>query len=678
MTKGVDGSDFEDHSPGENGVKEAVDIAETSLTVSERLSGSVRNVHLGHQTVDGVSSFAEMNNEIKSQNDLAVEIEIDRLIPKSAVDDEENWTESEDEEDPVEKMKSGNIIAKFVLGVRRGLSVVVTCILEKTNGYFTTVIFLMAYLAYFIASLIYRFDDEGSHRLLAFTILAIIIKTRSITFGGCRRLVRKVIGSEKKSARFQERFATARFFSRWLLYGGVAAVMAWVIIEKAMTDPQNLSSIPGLVIIMFVCLMFSTKPEKINWHTIYWGLGLQFILALLVLKWSTGKQAIVWVQSRLDEFFENSAAGSKFLFGDDYEEHYITFGALPLLFFTNGILTLLYYLGAMQLLIKVIGNFLTFVLDTTGIESMAVAAGIFMEGITSLTAFRIYLKTLSKSQMFLVVTSCLSSLGGAYLAVLSKMGVSVEFIIGAMLVSAPATFTVCKLMIPESRDLNKKSDEAIKKIGDEEKGQYSNAMDAMQTGALNMLGVVGNIAVSCFTLISVIEWVNSTTVWFGDRIGVQGLTMEFIASYLLYPISVGMGVELQDCRKVAMLNGYRVVSSNIVAFFKLTQMRENRIKFEDYMLKTNGTGNVTYINDDIILEDWGETLPLGYISLRSEAISTYFLCGFSSFLSVAIHLGMMAAFVPKRKAWFTRVAPAAFVAGNLANIMTGCFACIFY
>ncbi|CAG5121352.1 unnamed protein product [Candidula unifasciata] len=665
MTKGVGESDHELRAPADNGVRQAAEIVSNSFTndVSDRPSGSKRSTHLSQQEPD---------------KDPVVEIEMHSLLPKPSPDDDDNWTDSEDEEDYTQKVQSANIIAKIVLGFRRGLSLTISCIIEKTNGHLFTVIFLLAYLAYFIAALIYRFDDEGSHRLLGFTIVGVIIKTRTFIYNSCERLVRKVVGTEKTSARFQERLATARFFSRWLLYGGVAAVMAWVIIEKAMTDPRNLSSLPGILVILLVCLMFSTKPEKINWHTIYWGLGLQFILALLVLKWSFGKQAILWVQSRLDEFFENAAAGSKFLFGDSYQDHYITFGALPLLFFTNGVLTLLYYLGAMQLIIKVIGNFLTFVLDTTGIESMAVAAGIFMEGITSLTAFRPYLRTLSKSQMFLVVTSCFSSLGGAYLAVLSKMGVSVEFIIGAMLVSAPATFTVCKLMIPESRAVNKKNDEAIKKIGEEEKGQYSNAMDAMQTGALIMLSVVGNIAVSCFTLISVIEWVNSTTVWFGDRIGVEGLTMEFIASYLLYPISVGMGVELADCRRVAMLNGYRVVSSNIVAFFKLTEMRDNRIKFEDYMLKTNGTGNVTYINDDIILEDWGETLHLGYLSLRSEAITTYFLCGFSSFLSVAIHLGMMAAYVPNRKRWFTRVAPAGFIAGNLANIMTGCFACIFY
>jgi pyrimidine nucleoside transport protein len=458
----------------------------------------------------------------------------------------------------------------------------------------------------------------------------------------------------------------------------VAAVMAWIIIDKAIHEPRNLTSLPGIIIIMVLCLLFSTKPDKINYHTVFWGLGLQFIFCLLVLKWQFGKDAVVWLQTRLDEFFDNSAAGSKFLFGDNYADHYIMFGALPLLFFTNGILTLLYYLGAMQLLIKVIGNFLTFVLDTSGIESMAVAAGIFMEGVTSLTAFRPYLGTLSRSQMFLVVTSCFSSIGGAYLAVLSKMGVSVEFIIGAMLVSAPATFTVCKLIVPETRDFKKGESSAVSKIGDEEMGKYSSGMDAMQTGALNMLSVVGNIAVSAFSLICFIEWANHTMIWFGDRIGVDGLSMEFIASYLLYPISLLMGIEMEDCRRVGMLNGYRVVSSNIVAFFKLTEMRDNRIKYLDYMLQTNGTGNVTYHNDDIILNDWGVTLPLGFVSIRSEAIMTYCLCGFSSFLSVAIHLGMMAAFVPQRKKWFSEMAPAAFLAGNLANIMTGCFACIFY
>uniref|UniRef100_A0A0B7BBS2 Concentrative nucleoside transporter C-terminal domain-containing protein n=1 Tax=Arion vulgaris TaxID=1028688 RepID=A0A0B7BBS2_9EUPU len=595
--------------------------------------------------------------------------------------DDTNGVDDDDDDDAVEvdKVRLGNIVSKVIIQSRRLCSVGLGYVVERTNGYLTRIVLLIGYIVYLVASLIYRFDDEGSHRLLGFTLLGAVIMTRRTTISACRWIFRKVTGIEKPSPRLQGRLETVRYFTRWLMYGGVTGVMAWILIDKAITEPRNLSSVPGLIIIVLVCLMFSTKPDKINYHTVYWGLGLQFIFSLLVLKWEFGKNAIVWLQSRLDEFFENSVVGSKFLFGDDFADHYIMFGALPLLFFTNGVLTLLYYLGAMQLLIKVIGNFLTFVLETSGIESMAVAAGIFMEGVTSLTAFRPYLVTLSKSQMFLVITSCFSSIGGAYLAVLSKMGVSVEFIIGAMLVSAPATFTVCKLMVPETKDLTKGGrDEAVSKIGDEEKGKYSNGLDAMQTGALNMLSVVGNIAVSAFTLICFIEWINQTLIWFGDRIGENGLSMEFIASYILFPISVAMGVELQDCRRVAMLNGYRVASSNIVAFFKLTEMRENRMIFEDYMLKTNGTGNVTYVNDDIILNDWSKTLHLGFISLRSEAITTYFLCGFSSFLSVAIHLGMMSAYVPNRKKWLTKMAPAAFVAGNLANIMTGCFACIFY
>ncbi|XP_059157850.1 sodium/nucleoside cotransporter 1-like [Physella acuta] len=613
-------------------------------------------------------TLLEVFDEKRQETHPQVVIEVDKgaTNPGSDVDD---WSDEDDEDDD-----RAGCVSRTVVNSRRHVAKAMGYLLAKTSGYLTSIVLLLGYLAYFIAAMCYRFGDEGSHRLLVCTILGVIIISRHHIYRGSHRLFIYIYRSKELSPRHQHFVKTFRFFLRWALYGGVTGLMAWIIIDQAIKDPSNLRSVPGMVIILLICFLMSTKPSKVNYHTIIWSLGLQFILALFVLKWQFGKDCVMWVQTRFEEFFGNSAAGSAMLFGPGYNEHYFVFGALPLLFFTNGIMTLLYYCGAMQFVVNSMGSFLNFILDTTPVESMAVAAGTFMEGITALTAFRPYLGGLTKSQLFLVITSCFSSLGSAYLAILAKMGISIDLIIGAMLLSAPATFTVCKLIMPET---SRRKGNQVSDVGNE-KSKYTNVLDAFQAGAVEMMAVVGNLIVSIFAFVSLISWINTTFTWFGERVGIENLSIEMIASYVLYPIPLAMGVEINDCRRVAMLYGYRLGSSNIISFLKLGEMRRNKGRFFEYMKQTGGNGTVTYIGDDIILNQWNETLPFGFLSERSEAIITYALSGFSSLLSVAMLLGFMAAFIPKRRKWLSEIAFVALVAGNLTNCLTGCFACLFY
>ncbi|XP_012940213.1 solute carrier family 28 member 3, partial [Aplysia californica] len=151
---------------------------------------------------------------------------------------------------------------------------------------------------------------------------------------------------------------------------------------------------------------------------------------------------------------------------------------------------------------------------------------------------------MTPSQLFLVITSIFSSLGGAYLAILSALGISLQYIIPSMVISAPATFAVCKLVVPESKP-NRKSDRKVV-LGNGENEKYNNLMEAIQMGAISMLPMVGDIIVSAFTFVTLISWINSTTAWFGDRLGVHNLTIEVMASYVLYPVAYIMGIHPDD------------------------------------------------------------------------------------------------------------------------------------
>nr|KAG5706314.1 hypothetical protein BaRGS_026096 [Batillaria attramentaria] len=567
-----------------------------------------------------------MDAEGKEIRETNIDVEIENFLDSKPDDDD--FSDEDDDEETV--MREANCIGRAVLRTQRGVSSLQTWLNEKFRGHFFAVVALILYFAYFAYAMYYRYGDEGSVRLLVCTILGVVIATRHrvaklLSKTPCFKWARS-----KKSSQTQSRVETIRFFTKWLLYGGLGAFMVYILIDVGIHEPKKLTSLPGFFIFLFISFAFSKAPSKIDWHTIYWSLGLQFILAVLVMRWQGGKQAILWVQSRLDEFFANSKPSSELIFGESYMDHYMIFGAMPIVFLTNAALAMLYYLGAMQFLVRTIGYSLRFVLGTSPIESTGVAASIFLEGASAMLVLRPYLGKLTNSELFTLTTACLASIGGAFLAILAQLGIPVEFMLPAMVISAPATFTVCKLMVPETRRQKKVH------FGDElpEDMRYSGLLEAAQQGAISVVSLVANVLVSAFAFFSLITWANSTFTWFGDRVGIEHLTMEKILSYLFYPFALMMGVEPADCRNVALLMGLRLSSSNFISLLKMAQLVGNRMVLEQYMLTTNGTGPVTYHGDNIVLDAWNKTLVEGLISCQSVSVAGSVPAGVSRSVSV--------------------------------------------
>lgn len=621
-------------------------------------------------------------NLLDDESDKTVTIENGNIPEKIArLDEDEFWTDEEEErdEDAVLQEKKSNFIGKVVVSLQQIIIQAFVWLKLITGGYLITALCLVGYVVYFVLAMHYeRLKSEASVRLFACTILGVIIYTRHFVWKQVCHLAKRLYGSGEISSAHKERLDCIRFFIRWALYGLMIGTIVWTLISQGMKDSTNMRPVPGLFLFCLVCLLISSNPAKINWHTIFWGVGLQFLFALIILKFDFGKNMILWVQSRLDEFFKNSQEASVMIFGETYRDHYMVFGALPLVLISNATLTLLYYTGGMVLLIKCIGTALAFVMDTSPVESMSVAAGMFLEGVTAILCLRPYLPKLSKSQLFLTISSAFASLGGAYLAILSSMGVPLTFLIPAMVVSAPATFAVCKLIVPETKVKKGGAMFGEVDVGAEERGKYKGPLEAAQTGALSMVPLITNIVVVVFVFITYIAWMNHTLQWFGERVGVDGFTIEKLSAYVFYPMALAMGIEHSDCYRSGMLLGYRLVVNNLVAFLKLAEMHNNRDVYMNYMHATNWTGPVIDLDNDIILQGWNKTLRSGFISIRSEAVVTYSLCGFSSGMTVMIMMGIMAALLPRRTSWIMRMSIPALIAGNIANCMTGCFAGIFY
>ncbi|ESO86274.1 hypothetical protein LOTGIDRAFT_129447 [Lottia gigantea] len=422
-----------------------------------------------------------------------------------------------------------------------------------------------------------------------------------------------------------------------------------------MKQPRNLSSLAGMVAFLLLCVLASTNVTSINWHCIFWSISVQFILALILLRTDWGISGIEWVAACVESFMENGYKASKFVFVSIY--CLISFQSLPLLFLVNSFLAILYHVGLMQILIRGIGKFLSSTLGTTPPESLSVSANMFLGSSQSALVIKPYLNSMSKSELFSMMVGGFASVSGAVFGIFINFGAPAKHLLTACIMSAPASFAISKLLVPESKkNRNKDWEDADLDIQ-----KYKNLIDATGRGALEAVTVCSSVIVNLYVFYALLQFINSLMIWTGERIGVQGLSFQYIISYLLLPIPMLMGVDLVDCRGVAKLIGYKLVGTNGLAFIMLGKLRENKELYLEYSLGANRTWH--YKGDDIILDSWNTTLA-----------ATYAMCGFSNFASMGIMMGTLFALAPKRQELLVNIILKAMIAGNIACYLTACIA----
>ncbi|GFR94193.1 sodium/nucleoside cotransporter [Elysia marginata] len=451
---------------------------------------------------------------------------------KTSITDDDDGDQSDfdldipDYENREEAWEEANFLEKGVLTLQFAVITGYHFLKKVTKGHFLKIAFLVGFTAYFIAAMAYRFGDEGSHRLLGCTLLGIVIVLFPYLKQFAMWAVQKCYGSNSLSTRHSEMWRKAKTVIRWGMYVVMTGIMIYTIVDEGRKKPKNMRSLPGIGIFILIAVLFSTKPSRVPWHTIFWSVALQFICAVFVLKWSFGKSCFIWVQDRFTEFFDNTKAGSILLFGEKYTDHPNIFGAFPMLLFINAAFTVLYYLGAMQYIIKVIGKILRFFLGITYLEATLVSLTIFLEGIATVMSMRPFVGKMTKSQLFLLLTAAMASLGGGVVAFLSVLGLSLEYLVPAMLISAPATFSISKVMFPDSKDSEDADEDELDNLMNEDNKKYTSVLDAAQAGALMMMPVLASVLVVLYTFMSGVSWVNNTLEWFGDRVGIDKLSFE--------------------------------------------------------------------------------------------------------------------------------------------------------
>jgi concentrative nucleoside transporter, CNT family len=396
----------------------------------------------------------------------------------------------------------------------------------------------------------------------------------------------------------------------------------------------------GILAVLAAAALFSAQRRAIRPRVLYWGLGLQFAFAFLVLKTplARGFQTIANGVNRLLDF---AAEGSKFVFSDklgapsDQFGTIFAFQVLPIIIFIASLFAILYYLGVMQVFVRAMAWFMQKVMGTSGAESMNVAASIFMGQTEAPLTIRPFLNDLTESELFTVMSSGMAHVSGAVMAAYVLIAhVEIRHLLTAVIMTAPATLMLAKILVPET---GKPLTMGGVKIEVERPGV--NLIDAASRGASDGLRLALNVGAMLIAFIGLIALVNGilgavhSTRLFGWIPG----TLQDILGRIFAPIAWLLGVKWDDCATVGNLLGTRLILNEFVAYADLGKI--------------------------------GSAL-----NPRSFVIATYALCGFANLSSVAIQVGGIGALAPDRKSDLARLGLKAVACGTMANFMSACIA----
>ena len=390
---------------------------------------------------------------------------------------------------------------------------------------------------------------------------------------------------------------------------------------------------------MGVAFAFSTNRRAIQPRIIFWGLGLQFSFAFLVLKTDFGNvfQAASVAVNALLEYAES---GSKFLFGPLGEKGgpfgvIFAFQVLPIVIFIAALFAILYYLGVMQIVIKAMAIVMRKVMGASGAESTCVAASIFMGQTEAPLTIRPFLAGLTQSELFTIMTSGMAHVSGAVMAAYVKIAhVEIKHLLTAVIMTAPATIMLAKILVPEEGKPETAGDVKI-----EVESSGVNLIDAAARGAGDGLQLALNIGGMLIAFLALIAMVNGILGWVHTLpyMGWLPGSMQAILGVLLSPVAWVMGVSWKDSGMIGQLLGTRLVLNEFVAFLELGPIKAQ-------------------------------------LDPRSFTIATYALCGFANLSSIAIQIGGIGALAPSRKSDLARLGMKAMAAGTMANFMSACIA----
>lgn len=406
-----------------------------------------------------------------------------------------------------------------------------------------------------------------------------------------------------------------------------------------------LHSVVGILVLLAIAVIFSKHRKAINWRTVSLAFLLQVTLAGFVLYVPFGKEVLTSISNGVQSVIDSAQAGISFLFGGLGTDAMFSNGVgfvfavrvLPVIIFFSSLIAVLYYLGIMQWVVKIIGGSLQKLLQTSKPESLSATANIFVGQTEAPLIIKPYIVKMSQSELFAVMVGGLASVAGSILAGYAGLGVELKYLIAASFMAAPGGLLMAKLIIPETTNI----DEEKEQIDfDQQEDQPTNVIDAAASGASSGLKLAANVGAMLLAFIALIALINVLLGGIAGLFGFEGITLEWLLGYLFAPLAYLIGVPSHEMLQAGSFIGQKLVVNEFVAYVHFVEIRET-------------------------------------LSAQTQVIITFALCGFANLSSIAILLGGLGSMAPSRRHDIARMGLHAVLAATLANLMSAAIAGVF-
>lgn len=412
-------------------------------------------------------------------------------------------------------------------------------------------------------------------------------------------------------------------------------------------------SLVGMVVLIAIAVLLSDNRKAINLRTVGGAFAIQFILGAFVLYVPWGKDLLGGFSNGVANVIAYGNDGTSFLFGglvsDKMFEVFggggfiFAFRVLPTLIFFSALISVLYYIGVMQWVIKILGGALEKALGTSQAESMSAAANIFVGQTEAPLVVRPFVPKMTQSELFAVMCGGLASVAGGVLAGYASMGVPLEYLVAASFMAAPGGLLFAKIIKPETEEF---SDSIDADLGGDDKP--ANVIDAAAGGASAGLQLALNVGAMLIAFIGLIALINGMLGGIGGWIGYEELSLELILGWVFAPLAFLIGVPLEEATLAGSFIGQKTIVNEFVAYLNF----------------------VPYVGENAqVVPATGELL-----SDKTTAIISFALCGFANLSSIAILLGGLGGIAPNRRHDIARMGLKAVAAGTLSNLMAATIA----
>lgn len=394
---------------------------------------------------------------------------------------------------------------------------------------------------------------------------------------------------------------------------------------------ERMFSLLGLLAMMAIAWALSEKRSKMNWRLIVSGVALQVLFGLLILKTTPGQWFFEAARVLVAKVLSFSDAGAAFVFGEGFQEHFIAFSVLPTIIFVSSLTAILFHLGVIQVVVKWMARLMVKVMGVSGSESLASAGNVFIGQTEAPLFIKPYLKSMTRSELMAMMTGGMATISGGMMAAYAGMGADAGHLLAASIMSAPASLVLAKIMVPEC-EVSPTMGEVTLIVTEED----VNLLDAACRGASDGLKLALNVAAMLIAFIALVNMANWGLSVFPEVSG-EALTLQRMLGWVCAPIAILLGIPAEESQMIGQLLGEKMILNEFYAYLDLVKIKDS-------------------------------------ISERSFHITTYALCGFANFASIAVQIGGIGGLEPSRRSDFAQLGLRSMIGGTLAAYMTATIA----